>query len=138
MTKFIILIVIAITTVSFFGCSDNPDEPTKVNAEVSLDGSWISNSGGYPFTVKDETLTVYADQGEELEERYFSLEIGTEKVTQPNNLVVRKIDRLIEKYAFTPLTDARVNMFNANATWIQRLETEYQKRSWSVWRSSIC
>ncbi len=115
--KTIVFLLLTTITLIISGCStDSSEKPSIVSSTAELDGSWEPTASGYPFVIDNGILDVYADQGEEVEERKFSITVVGEKVTQPNNLVVQKIDITTISYSFTPLTIARVNLFNAEAT----------------------
>ncbi len=117
MKRFLVLGAVMASLLFFTGCGDDSSESSgTISSTDELDGSWEPSNSGYPFVIKNGILDVYADQGEEIEERKFSITVVGKKVTQPNNLVVQKIDTTLISYSLTPLTIARVNLFNAEAT----------------------
>ena len=117
MKKLILLIAITFSMVLLTGCSeDSGGSQENVSSTEELDGSWKSSTGGYPFDVDNGSMIVYQILDEVIEERYIRISTVGEKVTQPNNLTVKKIDVTIESYSVILLTQARVDQNNAEAT----------------------
>ena len=130
MKNLILLATVVLVGAVSFGCSKDDSSPTDNNVVLEIDGIWVSSrDDNHTLTIENGMMKSYAIHTDvidtltepnfttvtatTIEERILTLSIIGEKVIQPNDMIVTKMDAVMVGYYFTPLTTSRAAEWNA-------------------------
>ena len=132
MRKLILLAMVLLVGAISFGCSKDDSSPTN-NVVLEIDGTWVSSrDDNHTLTIENGMMTSHVlhidvidplpEKGVNattsvitttIQERIFTISIVSDKVVQPNDMTVTKIDFKMVGLFFTLLTAEKVDEWNA-------------------------